>query len=140
MSRSGKAETCEADRHYPEALEHIAAVVCLNCGGSTIDANGWATGQAIIRCYRCGNEAHLAGFTLGRGSVDRAELEHVRQDAARLGNTLPKTLVTNDDEWEAAVCRLKLVPRSQLRPAEWDGSIHFTAWMDAQRSAGRGGQ
>lgn len=122
-----------------DASEHIAALVCLNCGGSTIDVNGWSDGKAIIRCYRCGNEARLAGFTLGRVYVDRAKLEHIRQDAGRLGNTVPQALASDDDAWEAAVCRLKLVQRSQLQPAEWDGSIHFTRWMDDQHS-GRGGQ
>ena len=40
---------------------------CTKCGGSALDVNHWVEpGVAVFRCYDCGNESPVRGFTLGR--------------------------------------------------------------------------
>lgn len=44
----------------------VGIVFCTYCGSHRIDVNGWHNGQAQFRCYQCGNETMVSGFTIGR--------------------------------------------------------------------------
>ena len=61
----------------------MAVIFCMSCSSPVIDVNTWKDKRTpVIKCYGCGNEATLTGFTLGRTSA--ADLAAILQaeDAA----------------------------------------------------------
>jgi len=88
---AGIAPPVEADLAEPEpdTAPVIAggtpAVLLCQCGSAAVDVNGWVTSCVpIVRCYACGNEARLPGFTIGRyyGPEPEKVLQAARSDAA----------------------------------------------------------
>lgn len=62
----------------------IAILVCRKCGSSNCDVNTWVDNTlqtAVIKCYECGAEAKLKGFSVGRGWVSPSVLESAKKDA-----------------------------------------------------------
>ncbi|WP_434042264.1 MULTISPECIES: hypothetical protein [Sorangium] len=62
-----------------------AIVFCAGCGSSAVDVvRRAAPGVPVLRCYGCGHEANVPGFTVGRFYGEGAEevLRYARADAA----------------------------------------------------------
>jgi len=48
---------------------HTAVLFCRSCGSSICDVNNWSDKTlrtAVIKCYECGCEGRLTGFSVGR--------------------------------------------------------------------------
>jgi hypothetical protein len=64
--------------------QSVAILVCRSCGSSVCDVNNWVDNTlltAVIKCYECGTEGKLTGFSVGRGWVSPSVLEDAKKDA-----------------------------------------------------------
>src|SRR5258707_10341589 len=71
-------------------MNFAALVFCRDCGSAICDVNHWSDNTrraAVIKCYDCGNEGELTGFSVGRARfapVPAAALAEARSDAPHL--------------------------------------------------------
>jgi hypothetical protein len=83
-------EELNADDHVGFA----AILFCRSCGSAVVDINHWLDNTfkaAVLKCYDCGTEGALTGFTAGRTIQNRVAsrvLAEARRDAARLPRRL----------------------------------------------------
>ncbi|HOP61899.1 MAG TPA: hypothetical protein PK358_02235 [Spirochaetota bacterium] len=66
--------------------EFVSVIFCRRCGSRYVEINEWAQGSAMVRCRTCGNRTEMKGFTLGRCSVSRKELEIARNTSAKIND------------------------------------------------------
>ncbi|SRR5229473_5800038 len=67
-----------------EARGFAALLICRSCGSSICDVNHWVDRSlqaAVIKCYECGAEGRLTGFSVGRSSVSPSVVAVARKDA-----------------------------------------------------------
>lgn len=62
--------------------EFVSVIFCRRCGSRYVEINEWENEVAVVRCRTCGNRTELKGFTLGRCSVTRRELDIARNTSA----------------------------------------------------------
>ncbi|HOK92388.1 MAG TPA: hypothetical protein PLN03_06150 [Spirochaetota bacterium] len=66
--------------------QFVSVIFCRRCGSRFVEINEWKEDVAVINCRSCGNKTELKGFTLGRCSVTKKELEIARNTSARLND------------------------------------------------------
>jgi transposase-like protein len=60
----------------------IPVVFCAPCGSTHVDVVGWHDREtAVFRCCRCGHEAHVRGFTIGRAYGKGSEAKALAREA-----------------------------------------------------------
>ena len=62
--------------------EFVSVIFCRRCGSRYVEINEWQKDGAIVFCRTCGNKSEIKGFTLGRSSVTRKELDIARNTSA----------------------------------------------------------
>ncbi len=66
--------------------QFVSVIFCRRCGSRFVEINEWKDNVALISCRSCGNKTELKGFTLGRCSVTKKELEIARNTSAHLND------------------------------------------------------
>lgn len=62
--------------------EYVSVIFCRRCGSRYVEINSWKDGNPVATCRTCKYSTELPGFTLGRCSVTRKELEIARNTLA----------------------------------------------------------
>lgn len=62
--------------------EFVSVIFCRRCGSRYVEIREWKKDVAVVYCRTCRNKSELQGFTLGRCSVTRSELEIARNTSA----------------------------------------------------------
>lgn len=61
----------------------VCIIFCRNCRSHRVDINCWKDDEtAVVRCYNCGNEGELRGFSLGRTGYSQEAIAEALEDMA----------------------------------------------------------
>jgi DNA-directed RNA polymerase subunit RPC12/RpoP len=66
--------------------EFVSVIFCRRCGSRYVELNEWTNEGAIVSCRTCNNKSILKGFTLGRCTVSKKELDIARNTSAGIND------------------------------------------------------